>query len=109
MFTGGDYRALEIEGPDCSEVAGFARCHGGKAILVIVARLFNRSTQSGRQWPRDWNAVVSVDGFSALQQLLSATRALQGPRLAVADLFGVLPVAVLRGRDMRGRDVRSSN
>ena len=79
----------------------FARCHGSEAILVIVARLFGRSTQGGRWWPCDWNAVVSVHGFSALQQLLAAPRSLQGPRLAVAELFGVLPVAVLRGRDAR--------
>jgi hypothetical protein len=79
----------------------FARCHDGKAVLVIVARLFNRSSQGGRRWPRDWNAVVSVDGFSALQQLLAAPRALQGRQIAVAELFGMLPVAVLRGRDMR--------
>jgi (1->4)-alpha-D-glucan 1-alpha-D-glucosylmutase len=101
MFTHGDYRALEVEGPDRHEIVAFARCHDGKAVLVIVARLFNRSSQGGRRWPRDWNAVVSVDGFSALQQLLAAPRALQGRQIAVAELFGMLPVAVLRGRDMR--------
>jgi (1->4)-alpha-D-glucan 1-alpha-D-glucosylmutase len=99
VFTAGDYRALEVEGPDRHEIVAFARCDGGEAVLVIVARLFNRATRGGRQWPRDWNAAVSVDGFSALQQLLSEPRGLQGPRLAVAELFGMLPVAVLRGRD----------
>ncbi len=98
VFTNGDYQALEVEGPDRHEIAAFARCHGGEAVLVIVARLFNRATRAGRQWPRDWNAVVAVDGFSALQQLLTVRRPPQGPRLAVAELFGVLPVAVLRGR-----------
>jgi maltooligosyltrehalose synthase len=78
----------------------FARCHDGDAVLVIVGRLFNRASQGGHRWPRDWNAAVPVDGFSALQQVLAAPRALKGPRLAVAELFGMLPVAVLRGRDM---------
>jgi (1->4)-alpha-D-glucan 1-alpha-D-glucosylmutase len=100
VFAEGDYRPLEIEGPDSDEIVGFARCHGGNAVLVIVGRLFNRPTQGGRRWPRDWNAVVSVDGFSALQQLLTAPQALKGPHLTVADLFGALPVAVLRGREM---------
>jgi (1->4)-alpha-D-glucan 1-alpha-D-glucosylmutase len=98
VFTHGDYRALEVEGPDRHEIVAFARCHGGEAVLVIVGRLFNRSTEGGRQWPRDWNVVVSVDDFSALQQLLAPPGALQGPRLTVAKLFGALPVAVLRGR-----------
>jgi (1->4)-alpha-D-glucan 1-alpha-D-glucosylmutase len=100
VFTDGDYRALEVEGPDRHEIVAFARCHDGDAVLVIVGRLFNRASQGGHRWPRDWNAAVPVDGFSALQQVLAAPRALQGPRLAVAELFGMLPVAVLRGRDM---------
>jgi (1->4)-alpha-D-glucan 1-alpha-D-glucosylmutase len=102
VFTDGDHHALEVEGPDRHEIVAFARHQGGEAVLVIAARLFARATRGGRQWPSDWNAAVSVAGFSALQQLLTAPQVLQGPRLAVAELFGTLPVAVLRGRDMGG-------
>jgi (1->4)-alpha-D-glucan 1-alpha-D-glucosylmutase len=99
VFAEGDYRPLEVEGPDSDEIVAFVRCHRGEAVLVIVARLFNRSSQGGRRWPRDWNATVSVDGFSALQQLLTEQRTLRGPQLAVSELLGVLPVAVVRARD----------
>jgi (1->4)-alpha-D-glucan 1-alpha-D-glucosylmutase len=98
VLAEGDYRALEVEGPDSHEIVAFARCYDGEAVLVIVGRLFSRSSHGGRRWPRDWNAVVAVDGFSALQQLLAGRRAFQGRRLAVAELFEALPVAVLRGR-----------
>ena len=98
VLAEGDYRALEVEGPDRHEIVAFARCHGGEAVLVIVGRLFNRSSHGGRRWPRGWNAVVAVDGFSALQQLLAVRQAVQGTQLAVAEMFGTLPVAVLRGR-----------
>jgi (1->4)-alpha-D-glucan 1-alpha-D-glucosylmutase len=98
VLAQGDYRALEVEGPDRHEIVAFARCHDGEAVLVIVGRLFNRSSRGGRRWPRDWNACVALDDFSALQQLLAAPQQLQGTRLAVAELFEALPVAVLRGR-----------
>jgi (1->4)-alpha-D-glucan 1-alpha-D-glucosylmutase len=102
-LTEGDYRPLDVKGPDSNEIVAFARCHGGDAVLVIVARLFNRSTQGGRRWPtwRDWDATISVEDFSALQQLLTTRQSPQGPELAVSEVFDVLPLAVLRAREMR--------
>jgi (1->4)-alpha-D-glucan 1-alpha-D-glucosylmutase len=103
VFTEGDYRPLDVKGPHSTEIAAFARCHGGDAILVIVARLFNRSTQGGRRWPsrHDWDATVSIEGFSALQPLLTERRSPPGPELAVSEVFDVLPIAVLRARETR--------
>jgi (1->4)-alpha-D-glucan 1-alpha-D-glucosylmutase len=98
-FTAGEYRPLDVKGPDSNEFVAFARCHGGDAVLVIVARLFVRSSRGGRQWPRDWNATVLVDTFSALQQLVPVRRAIAGTQLAVSELLGALPVAILRARD----------
>jgi (1->4)-alpha-D-glucan 1-alpha-D-glucosylmutase len=103
VFTEGDYRPLDVKGRDSTEITAFARCHGGDAILVIVARLFNRTTQGGRRWPsrHDWDATVSVEGFSALQPLLTQRRAPPGPELAVSEVFDALPIAVLRARETR--------
>jgi (1->4)-alpha-D-glucan 1-alpha-D-glucosylmutase len=103
-LTDGDYRPLAVKGPDSNEIVAFARCHGGAAAIVIVARLFNRSTQGGRRWPtrRDWDATVSVEGFSALQHPLTAQPSPRGPELAVSEVFGALPLAVLRGRQSVG-------
>jgi (1->4)-alpha-D-glucan 1-alpha-D-glucosylmutase len=103
VFTEGGYRPLDVKGPDSAEIAAFARCQGGDAILVIVARLFNRSTQGGRRWPsrHDWDATVSIEGFSALQPLLTERHAPPGPELAVSEVFDVLPIAVLRAHETR--------
>jgi (1->4)-alpha-D-glucan 1-alpha-D-glucosylmutase len=100
LFTAGDYRPLDVRGPDDNEIIAFARCYGGEAVLVAAARLFNRPTHGGRRWPSpgDWKATLSVAGFSAMQQILPARRSVSGPELAVAELFGVLPVAVLRAQ-----------
>jgi (1->4)-alpha-D-glucan 1-alpha-D-glucosylmutase len=100
IFINGDYQPLQVKGRDCHEIVAFARGHDRDAVLVIAARLFNRVTQCGRRWPspRGWDATVSVEGFSALQQLLTARQAPPGPELAVAEVFDVLPVAVLRAR-----------
>jgi (1->4)-alpha-D-glucan 1-alpha-D-glucosylmutase len=99
LFTEGDYRPLDVKGSDSNEIVAFARHHDGHAVLVIVARLFNRSSRGGRRWPRDWNATVLADAYSALQQLVPARRVIAGTELAVSELFGALPVAILRGRD----------
>jgi (1->4)-alpha-D-glucan 1-alpha-D-glucosylmutase len=103
VFTDGDYRPLDVKGPYSNEIVAFARCNGGDAALVIVARLFNRSTQGGRRWPsrRDWDATVVVDGFSALQPLVTTRPSPPGPELAVSEIFDVLPLAVLRARETR--------
>jgi (1->4)-alpha-D-glucan 1-alpha-D-glucosylmutase len=97
----GDYRPLAVEGPNADEIVAFARCHEGDAVLVITARLFNRSTGGGRRWPtrHDWDATVAVDGFSALQQLLTTPHSRLGAKLAVSELFEALPLAVLRARE----------
>jgi (1->4)-alpha-D-glucan 1-alpha-D-glucosylmutase len=101
VFAEGDYRALSATGPNRNEIIAFARSHGGEAVIVIAARLFARSTGGGRRWPaaHEWAATVSVEGFSALQPLLSGQRTLRGPHLAVADVFDVIPVAILRARE----------
>jgi (1->4)-alpha-D-glucan 1-alpha-D-glucosylmutase len=103
VCTDGDYRPLAVEGPDADEIVAFARCHEGDAVLIITARLFNRSTRGGRRWPtrQDWDATVVVDGFSALQQLLTTRHSRRGAKLAVSELFDALPLAVLRARETR--------
>jgi (1->4)-alpha-D-glucan 1-alpha-D-glucosylmutase len=106
VFDDGDYRPLAVKGRDSDEIIAFARCHGGEAVLVIVARLFSRSSGGGRTWPsrRDWEATVSVEDFSALQQLLTGHQIMAGPELAVAEIFDGLPVAVLRARETRRKN-----
>jgi (1->4)-alpha-D-glucan 1-alpha-D-glucosylmutase len=103
VFAHGEYRPLVAKGRDAEEIVAFARCHDGDAVLVVVARLFGRSTQGGRRWPspHDWETTIAVEEFSALQPVLSARQLPPGPEPAVSQIFDGLPLAVLRARDVR--------
>jgi (1->4)-alpha-D-glucan 1-alpha-D-glucosylmutase len=102
VLTGGEYRPLKVQGRDAEEILAFARCHEGDTLLVVVARLFGRSSQGGRRWPsrHDWDATIAVEEFSALQPVLSGRPARPGPQLAVSEIFDGLPLAVLRAREV---------
>jgi (1->4)-alpha-D-glucan 1-alpha-D-glucosylmutase len=100
VLTDGEYRPLKVQGRDAEEILAFARCHEGDAVLVVVARLFGRSSERGLRWPsrHDWEATIAVEEFSALEPVLSARQARPGPQLAVSEIFDGLPLAVLRAR-----------
>jgi (1->4)-alpha-D-glucan 1-alpha-D-glucosylmutase len=106
VLAHGDYRPLAVKGPHSNEIVAYARGHGGDAVIVVVARHFNRATRGGRRWPTpsDWDAAVSVEDYFALQQIPAAREPAAGPELAVAAAFDVLPVAVLRARDTPRQD-----
>jgi (1->4)-alpha-D-glucan 1-alpha-D-glucosylmutase len=100
LFAHGSYRALDVIGPHRREIIAFARLGERNAIVVVSGRLFGRATQEGRRWPLSeaWNASVLAEGFSAMRNLLAAGKPLPGPRLPVAELFDVLPIAVLQAQ-----------
>jgi hypothetical protein len=66
----------------------------------VSGRLFGRATQGGRRWPpgQAWNASVLAEGFSAMRTVLGVEKTMTGPSLAAADLFDVLPIAVLQAQ-----------
>jgi (1->4)-alpha-D-glucan 1-alpha-D-glucosylmutase len=100
LLTNGAYRLLDVIGPNRREIVAFARLGERSAVVVVSGRLFGRVTQDGRRWPPShaWNASVLAEGFSAMRNLLAVGRPLLGPRLPVADLFDVLPVALLQAQ-----------
>ena len=100
VFASGSYRPLDVAGPNSDELVAFARLSGRSAVIVVTGRLFARATEQGRRWPSGaaWNATLSLEDFSDVADILAPGKATTGPRLAVADLFDTLPVAVLRAR-----------
>jgi (1->4)-alpha-D-glucan 1-alpha-D-glucosylmutase len=100
VFTNGSYRPLAIVGPNRHELVAFARLGERNAVIVVSGRLFGRATQDGRRWPpgQAWNASVLADGFSTMRSVLALDKTMTGPSLAAADLFDVLPIAVLQAR-----------
>jgi (1->4)-alpha-D-glucan 1-alpha-D-glucosylmutase len=100
VFTNGSYRPLAVVGPNRHEVVAFARLGEQNAVIVVSGRLFGRATQGGRRWPpgQAWNASVLVENFSAIRTVLAVGKTMTGPSLAAADLFDVLPIAVLQAQ-----------
>jgi (1->4)-alpha-D-glucan 1-alpha-D-glucosylmutase len=100
VFTVGDYRPVEVSGPNRREIIAFARVQERDAVIVIAGRLFSRASDSGRHWPaaNAWNATVKLDGFTEMHSALDDTETVAGSRIPVGSLFNRIPVAVLRAR-----------
>jgi (1->4)-alpha-D-glucan 1-alpha-D-glucosylmutase len=99
LFTDGSYHSLEVTGPHHDEIAAFARVSGRDAVIVVVGRMFGRTTEQGRVWPaRDaWNGTsVSAGEFSSITAILPGKQMMPGPQLLVPELFHSLPVAILQ-------------
>src|SRR5262245_26238971 len=100
LFRSGAYRPLKVTGVHRDGLVAFARTSGRDAVIVACGRQFARATANGRRWlPGEaWDAVLAVDGFSGISNLLTPGAAVNGPRLAVAQLFEAIPVALLRAQ-----------
>ncbi len=111
LFANGSYRPLDIVGPNSDEIIAFARISGRDAIIVVCGRSFGRATDYGRLWPSGeaWNARLPLEGFSDISNVLAAGKKIPGPRLAISELFDVLPVALLRAQHMPAKAGRAAD
>jgi (1->4)-alpha-D-glucan 1-alpha-D-glucosylmutase len=107
VLTHGDYRPLRVTGPHSDEIIAFARTSGRVALVVVAPRVFHRVTNGGREWPfaAGWNAMVNLEGFSQLQNIV-ADAAVTGANVAAPALLGPLPVAILEAHCGRPKVVR---
>jgi (1->4)-alpha-D-glucan 1-alpha-D-glucosylmutase len=62
--------------------------------VVAVGRRFAPFSEGGRRWPAGWEAELSLEGFSAVRNLLVPGPPAGEP--AIARLFDPVPVTVLR-------------
>jgi (1->4)-alpha-D-glucan 1-alpha-D-glucosylmutase len=108
LLKHGDYRPLQVTGPDCEKIIAFARRSGRAAVLLIAGRLFHRVTNGGRHWlsAGSWNANVKVEEIFGLRNLLLEDANVTQRSLPVSGLFGPLPIAVLHGECARTRLAR---
>jgi (1->4)-alpha-D-glucan 1-alpha-D-glucosylmutase len=95
VFTHGDYRPLQVDGPHAGHIIAFARRHRHDAVIVVVAKSFAAFAQAGRIWPlaETFDGAVDLNGYSVNS---GATK------LALAALFQHLPVAVVKARAATG-------
>jgi (1->4)-alpha-D-glucan 1-alpha-D-glucosylmutase len=109
VFTAGNYRPLEVTGPQADEIIAFARSHGRDTIIVIARRLFARATDDGRAWPSPNTmpqASIKTDGLSSIRSLLVPAAPMAPTQLAASGLFGHLPVAILHAESAKARRPR---
>jgi (1->4)-alpha-D-glucan 1-alpha-D-glucosylmutase len=111
LFTSGAYRPLKVAGEHRDNVVAFARTSGRDAVIVACGRLFARATANGRRWPsgKAWDAALAVDGFGTISNLLTPGAPTKGPRLAAAELFETVPVALLRAQRLATSSARHAN
>jgi (1->4)-alpha-D-glucan 1-alpha-D-glucosylmutase len=104
LFTQGGYQPLTFDGAQAGHLLGFARQSHDRTCLVVVGRLFARLVgerrvlyPGGELWSD--TALVLPDGHRRFEDALTGrTIAAQGDRLAVSQILGDLPIAVLLGR-----------
>jgi (1->4)-alpha-D-glucan 1-alpha-D-glucosylmutase len=111
LFSFGDYVPLTVTGQAADHVVAFARRFEDECVIVVVPRHYyqlSRSSAAGKKEsgpPRaDWadTLVIIPDDFSQQWQCELSGRAFESSvvdnqlTLAVANLFEVFPVAVLK-------------
>ncbi len=114
LFADGAYQRLRIDGPAAEHVVGFARSHQGRAVVVAATRLAAALLDSAAgslvipkvpatAWdgttvvlPRLMHGRRLVDVFDASARSAGTQGA--GGRIAAAELFASLPVALLEAR-----------
>jgi (1->4)-alpha-D-glucan 1-alpha-D-glucosylmutase len=109
LFTNGNYRALEVLGPQADEIVAFARSSGRDTVIVIAGRLFGRATDYGRRWPSAdslSHASVKLEGFSSVRSLLAPDSLPPATQLPVRRLCGDLPIALLHAESTKARKPR---
>ena len=103
MFERGRYAALPVAGAHAAHICAFARMHDGGSVLTVVPRLLldltTRATRLplGAVWADTRLVLPSPMSYRDVLtgSIRQSTPASKGARLAVADLFDTLPVAVL--------------
>jgi (1->4)-alpha-D-glucan 1-alpha-D-glucosylmutase len=100
VFQDGRYQPLDVTGPHHDGVLAFARLGERDAVIVAVARFLGRATDEGRRWPGKgaWEGVIDVENMAAFKNVLTAGPVAIEPKLALIDVFDVLPVAVFQAR-----------
>ena len=99
IFSRGDYVPLAAEGARRDNVVAFARRHRGRSAIVVAPRLVHDAVSSGTllshdHW-RDTAVLLPKDMRTARDAFGDGEVPHRAGRLAVADLFGPRPFALL--------------
>jgi (1->4)-alpha-D-glucan 1-alpha-D-glucosylmutase len=101
LFALGDYLPLQVEGPLADHVVAFARRHGKRTVLVAALRQnlllvdADLSLRMHDDAAKETTILLPADFSSTGINLLNDTRLATTGRLAMSELLGNLPVALL--------------
>lgn len=106
VFVGGDYTPLVARGSRAEHIVAFARTCGSRRVLVIVSRLIAGLFGAGASHAMDptiWDDTkifLSDEDASRYRNVFTGERPLitpaaKGREIRIADVFNVLPVALL--------------
>jgi (1->4)-alpha-D-glucan 1-alpha-D-glucosylmutase len=100
LFRDGDYLPLAVDGTAAEHLCAFARCHDGRAVVVVVPRLLarlygNLDPAAPAPWGNTRIALPREPAASAWHNALTGQTHAAGESLAAADLLGAFPVALL--------------
>ncbi|ACK52281.1 malto-oligosyltrehalose synthase [Methylocella silvestris BL2] len=93
LFENGSYEALSIHGEKSDFAVGFVRAAGDVAVAVLTARFPGR-----RAAEPNWDDAAALLPEGEWADIFTACHFTGGGSVALAELFAVLPVAVLVNR-----------
>ena len=100
VFREGDYLPLAVNGAAAEHLCAFARCHDGRAVVVVVPRLLARlcgdlDPATAAPWGDTRIALPGEPAAAAWHNVLTGEVHVAGESLAAAALLGTFPVALL--------------
>ena len=100
LFRDGDYFPLAVSGAAAEHLCAFARCHDGRAIVVVVPRLLarlydDRDPATAAPWGDTRIALPREPAATAWHNVLTGEVHAPGEALAASELLGAFPVALL--------------
>jgi (1->4)-alpha-D-glucan 1-alpha-D-glucosylmutase len=97
LFLDGNYRPLEAEGKMQEHVIAFTRAYGNRCLITAVTRLAFSLGSEFPPKPQAWRGtnVQAGSGTSQTWRDVLTGRVVKGSVFSCADLFSLLPVAVL--------------
>ncbi len=97
VFLKGEYVPLPGEGPQARRVCAFARRHGDDAAIALAGRFF-LGRNGGSSWAGTRVRLPEPFRGRAWRDALTGREVREGPEgLELAELFAVLPTALLEG------------
>ena len=99
LFAAGDYQPLQTDGPFKEHVLAYARSHGGKTVVVVLAKWMAQLMKGERRLPvgdvwQDTSIARPAHGAARWRSVFTAEEATwDGESMRAADVLRQMPFA----------------